>query len=158
MNSQTQKPMTTTVLTHFKRAPTLNEILQVTADLFAMAPALLLSRTNMQDVVAARQMAMLISRELTRKSYKAIARTYQKDHSTVVYSVARAKARVETDEIYARLYEAIYARLLQKCDKPPTASMKSTDPRPTRANRLLRIEMLLGEVLAELRAKPAQAL
>ena len=77
---------------------TVEQIQQRVAAAFGISPAELVSTTRAATPLRARQIAMLLTRELTDLSLPQIGRLYGgRDHSTVLNSLRRAEATLDTD-------------------------------------------------------------
>ncbi len=84
---------------------TVEQIQQRVAAAFGISPAELVSTTRAATPLRARQIAMLLTREMTDLSLPQIGRLYGgRDHSTVLNSLRRAEATLDTDpELAARV-------------------------------------------------------
>ena len=84
-------------------SPSVEEIQQHVAQCFAISRAELVGSTRAATPLRARQVAMLLTRELTSLSLPQIGRLYGgRDHSTVLNSLRRAEAQIATDPDLAR--------------------------------------------------------
>ena len=71
---------------------TSSQIINLTASHLDVSPADILSGKRTQNVVAARQIAMFLCRELLNSSYPELGKIFGgKDHSTIIYSVKKIK-------------------------------------------------------------------
>ena len=71
----------------------LGQIAKAVAEFYGIRPAQLRSLARLKRTVAARQVAMLLAREMTGESAAAIARFFgRKNHTTVVHACRRTRA------------------------------------------------------------------
>jgi chromosomal replication initiator protein len=84
---------------------TMDDILRATARHFEVDPADIKSKGRRQELVAPRQVAMYLIRELTSHSYPEIGQFFSgRDHSTVMYAVQKITDRLNGDvELVQRL-------------------------------------------------------
>ena len=66
---------------------TVEKIISEVSRSYNISEADILSNRREQNIVLARKVAMYITREITKLSYKAIGEAFGKDHTTVLYSV-----------------------------------------------------------------------
>lgn len=77
---------------------TISMIQKAVADYYKVTVDDLRARSNMRQVLLPRQIAMYLCKHLTKKSYPEIARHFGgKHHTTVIHSVEKIAALVETD-------------------------------------------------------------
>jgi chromosomal replication initiator protein len=77
---------------------TVDNIISITADYFHLKTSDLRSRKKTRNIVIPRQIAMYLSRQLTRCSYPDIADKFGgKDHSTVIYAENKIKNKLSDD-------------------------------------------------------------
>lgn len=67
------------------------------ADYYGIDTADMLSARRGRDVAHPRQLAMLLAREFTPKSLPDIGRRFNRDHTTVIYGIRAAEARMVED-------------------------------------------------------------
>ncbi len=92
---------------------TMPEILRVTAEHFSLSPEDLRSKGRRQELVAGRQVAMYLIRELTSHSYPEIGQYFSgRDHSTVMYAVQRVTDHLKDNEDLARKLQRIKETLI----------------------------------------------
>ena len=71
-------------------------------------PAMLIREpTRVRKIARPRQIAMLLSREMTRLSLPAIAREFRRDHTTVLHGIGAAKKFMAEDPELARKVASI---------------------------------------------------
>lgn len=92
-------------------AVTVKMIMRAVAQHFHLRMDDLLLDRRQIAMVRARQAAMHIARTLTRRSLPEIARTMQRDHTTVLHGLKCVKARMESDPLYASDIALIIERL-----------------------------------------------
>jgi chromosomal replication initiator protein len=94
------------------RHVTAERIEAAVADAFGVAPRELRSKARQQRIVAARQAAMYLERELLKLPYAQIgARFAGRDHSTVIHAVRKLEERLQDDPDLRAHVEAIRRRL-----------------------------------------------
>lgn len=87
-------------------------IIEATASHLSLSPADIIGDKRNQDVAKARQMAMLLCRELLHCSYPELGRIFGgKDHSTAMYSIKKAK-QLLLDDKDTRI---AYTYILRRC-------------------------------------------
>jgi len=90
----------------------------VTADHFGLTVAELNSPMRARRFCRPRQVAMTLSRLLTKKSFPEIGRYFgDRDHSTVISGVQRIADYIETDAEFKKDFEALYTSLLPLANK-----------------------------------------
>ncbi len=72
------------------------------AKAWGVLPARLLNGERLQPVAEARNAAYLLSQELTGWSTVAIGIALERDHSTVLNGISRARALSETSKVFSR--------------------------------------------------------
>ncbi len=86
------KELASDVLVHGGRpSMTISQVLVKTASEFGFAPNRLRGPQRQRDLVLARHVAMFLCREMTRSTLTDIGRAFNRDHSTVSYSVKRVE-------------------------------------------------------------------
>lgn len=83
---------------------TIERIIDEVAKTYSVSPEDIRSKKRNANVSLARQTAIFIIREVTQLSMSAIGDQFNRDHSTIVYSVNQTKEQIETD---SRLREII---------------------------------------------------
>jgi chromosomal replication initiator protein len=76
-------------------------IIEVVAAASGIGRRELLSRRRARRTVEARQAAMWLARQAAGRSYPAIGRVFNRDHTTVIYGVSRTEQRMATDYAFA---------------------------------------------------------
>lgn len=74
-------------------------VLQLVGRAWDLPPSVLVSRRRTPEVLLPRQVAMYVMHESLGMSKSAIGREFSKDHSTVCYSIDRARALVARDSV-----------------------------------------------------------
>ena len=77
---------------------TIEKILNEVARTYNVMPADIRGKKRNANVSAARQMTMYIIREVTGMSMEAIGQEFQRDHSTVVYSIKTMEENISRDQ------------------------------------------------------------
>ncbi len=80
---------------------TIEYIIKLVADHYAVDVGKIQGKTRKQSVVIARQLSMYLAKNLTNKSLKAIGENFGgRDHSTVIYSCQAVKNMLDTDTMF----------------------------------------------------------
>ena len=91
-----------------KKQTSVENILRVVAQYYAISADELLSRSRKKTFAEPRMLAMALTRELTDLSLKAIAQAYQrKDHSTVMHAVENMEKRRQSEPRFREEYDNI---------------------------------------------------
>lgn len=91
---------------------TVNAVIDVTAYVAQISRDDLLSTKRYRHIAWPRQIAMMIARDLTPRSFPEIGRTMGgRDHSTIIHGARAAAARCEADPEQAALAGRVHARL-----------------------------------------------
>jgi len=72
-------------------------IIRVVSDRFGVRPVDIVSRRRHSEIALPRHVAMFIARALTGASFSVIARSFGRDHSTVIHAVSMIRHRLELD-------------------------------------------------------------
>jgi chromosomal replication initiator protein len=81
-------------------------ILEATSQLFNFPIEEIRGKSRRRPLVQARQISMYVFRELTDMSYPAIAREYDRDHTTVIHAVERVTTMMkEKRQVYDQVTE-----------------------------------------------------
>jgi chromosomal replication initiator protein len=94
-----------------KADPELSEIQQATCDVLHVSRADLCSPRRIPALVRARQLGMYVARNTTDCSLAEIARSFDRDHSTVLHSIRAIEKQLEPGSDIHRALEAIHERL-----------------------------------------------
>ena len=78
------------------------KIAQVTAEYFGVELSDLKSTARGQKISAARHIAVYLSREISEKSFEAIAEYYDKKHTTIMYAYEKIKKEINTNNDLAQ--------------------------------------------------------
>ncbi len=93
-------------------AISLDAVIKVVAGHFNLRPEQVCQNTRKQEVVQARQIAMFICHRYTKHSLKLIAEAFGgKDHSTVSHASKAVTQKMEADQVYKSLVDAVKAKL-----------------------------------------------
>lgn len=87
--------------------PKENHIIQIVENNTSISKNLMSGRSHLQEIVAARHLAMLLIRKRIKLSLKEIARIFNRDHSTVASSIKSAENRVEFDSDFRNIYNKV---------------------------------------------------
>jgi chromosomal replication initiator protein len=91
----------------------MKDILQATAQHFEVEAADLRSKGRRQELIAPRQVAMYLIRELTPHSYPEIGQFFSgRDHSTIMYAVQKVTEQLEADDALIAKVRHIKGELL----------------------------------------------
>lgn len=100
-------------LSEFRRAPTLEEAANATAEAFGVSADELKGRGQQQRIARARHAFVIVGREVLRESFPRIAKALGRDHTTAMSGYRRGHALLERDkrfqEAIARIREALGA-------------------------------------------------
>ncbi|MPY87403.1 MAG: chromosomal replication initiator protein DnaA [Luteitalea sp.] len=91
------------VLSSDERAVTIDAVQKFVADYYQLRLSELRSKDNSKSVVLPRQIAMFLSKELTKASLPEIGRAFNKHHSTVIHSIGRVEEVRQRDADFNRL-------------------------------------------------------
>jgi chromosomal replication initiator protein len=91
--------------------PAIEEVQQAVCDVLRVSRADMLSTRRAPAVVRARQLAIYVARAQTPRSLADIARAFDRDHSTVLYSIRTVERRLEAGSELHRALEAVHERL-----------------------------------------------
>ena len=81
------------------------------AHYYGLSLPVMLSDRRDAHLARSRQMAMYLAREITPQSLPAIARRFNRDHSTVMSAIKAVKQRIASDANCARDAKVLRARL-----------------------------------------------
>lgn len=91
------------------------DVIRIVLEFYNITEHDLLSTSRMQRVVIARQVAMMLCRELTKKSLPEIAKTFRsRDHTNVLYSINKIREKAKLNANIAVEIEQIRARLVKQ--------------------------------------------
>lgn len=91
--------------------PTIEQIKDATCEVLRVSRADLDSPRRAANVVRARQLALYVARTATTIPLAEIARSFDRDHSTVLYAIRTVEKRLSPGSDIHRALEAIHARL-----------------------------------------------
>lgn len=81
-----------------KQIGPMRRVIHEVANIAGVKPEDITGKSRQRNFVRARQMAMLICRDYIAASYPEIARAFNRDHSTVIYSVETASEWCADDD------------------------------------------------------------
>lgn len=81
------------------------------AHYYGLSMAALMSDRRDKHLSGPRQIAMYLSRQMTMQSLPAIARRFNRDHTTVMWAIKAVQGRIAADGAYARDVAVLRARL-----------------------------------------------
>ena len=87
------------------------EIIRTVADYYNLKPGEITGKRRARSVVRPRQIAIFMAKMLTTKSLPDIGREFNRDHTTVIYSIQRVEKMIATDGTIAEDIEIIRRRL-----------------------------------------------
>ncbi|MDR1054747.1 MAG: chromosomal replication initiator protein DnaA [Prevotellaceae bacterium] len=94
------------------REVSISDIQKVVCSFFSLSPETLMSKTRKREIVQARQIAMYLSKILTKSSLASIgAQIGGKDHATVLHACKTVKDLIETDKHFRQYIVEIERRL-----------------------------------------------
>ena len=85
-------------------------IIQVVAEHFKMKEADILGKKRNKEIVAPRQIAMYLAREMGSMSYPDIGRAFARDYTTVIHSYEKIKAEIKKDTVLKNLVSEIRSK------------------------------------------------
>ncbi len=104
--------MTDKLVNNNQRELSVNEIQKAVCTYFCISAENLLSKTRKREIVQARQIAMYLSRSLTKSSLSSIgAQIGGKDHATVLHSYNTVCDLIDTDKHFKQHVQAIEKKL-----------------------------------------------
>ncbi len=104
--------MTDKLVNNNQRELSVSEIQKAVCSYFCITPENLLSKTRKREIVQARQIAMYLSRSMTKASLSSIgAQIGGKDHATVLHSFNTVCDLIETDKHFKQHVQAIEKKL-----------------------------------------------
>ena len=86
---------------------TVRDIQLTVARNFRCDPDEFISDCRYRDVAHPRQIAMLLSREMTKHSLPRIGRFFNRDHTTIIHGIRAAEKRIAGDSALARKVDQI---------------------------------------------------
>lgn len=93
-------------------APTMPDVLRITAKHYGLEPSDLTSKGRRQELVTPRQVAMYLIRETTAHSFPEIGAFFGgRDHSTVLYAVKKIQERLDSDADLAKTLTELRAQV-----------------------------------------------
>ncbi len=110
----------------------LEEIKQAVADYLDISVREMEGKRRTAKVTEARQMAMFLCRELTPCSLKEVARSFAKDHASVVYAVKATKEKFHKSETLQNTVDLLRRRI--SCGSPSRQGIRATENEESREN------------------------
>lgn len=92
---------------------TIDKIIAEVARTYSVSESDILSSKRNAAISFARQVAMYISREITQLSYSAIGKSFNKDHTTVLYAIDKIQQVLKTNPYERRIIEDVLKNLQQ---------------------------------------------
>ncbi len=93
---------------------TIEEIQKVVSDYYDIRMGDMTSNRRPQSIAFPRQIAMYLSREMTRQSLPSIGEAFCKNHATVLYACKSVAEKVKTDPAFRQSLTALQQRLARK--------------------------------------------
>jgi chromosomal replication initiator protein len=101
-----------------RSAPSLQKIAALTAKHFGLKAALLRSPSRKRNIVAARDLAIHLARQLLNFSFEEIGRFFGgRDHTTIMHSCRKVEALVKTDAACRRDWELLKTKACRHSEK-----------------------------------------
>lgn len=94
-----------------RQAPTVAGIQRAVEETYGLPPKSMSGPRGPWEVSQPRQIAYYLSRKLTKKTYPALGRLFNRDHSTVVFGVQQVRRRIARDPELRDTVETIKQRL-----------------------------------------------
>lgn len=91
------------------RSDDFHNLLRSVANIFQISIEELSSSVRKKEFALARHVAMYILKEKKQISVMKIAELFERDHSSVIYAIARIKKQVESDEDMRNKIQAVYS-------------------------------------------------
>lgn len=97
-------------------------VLEAVAVFYGIPQTIITARDNTPECVEPRHVAMYLAKELSARSVSAIARSFNRHHSTVLYAIKRLKEVISVEPMIAAKVAVIRRRLVDVDDlkNPPT--------------------------------------
>ena len=106
------KQAVTSYITSGRREITVDGILEIVSEHFAVPIDRILSRSRAREVVVARQLSMFLSKKLTKQALKKIGGHFGgKDHTTVIYAIKSINNLLDTDSDFQAEVMSIEKRI-----------------------------------------------
>ena len=100
------------VVSELKSPINIDQIQHTVCEFFDIPDDLLRAKTRKQEIVAARQVAMYLAKELTHSSLKTIGLHFGgRDHSTVIHAFQTVQDRIENDPVFRQNVEQLRKRI-----------------------------------------------
>lgn len=90
---------------------TVGEIIEAALPIFGVRRHRIASKARKRREAWARFAIAWAARQLTNKSYAQIAREMRRDHSTIIYGIARAEQLRRDDPLFRKRTDALLAKL-----------------------------------------------
>ncbi|MBR4950818.1 MAG: chromosomal replication initiator protein DnaA [Clostridia bacterium] len=109
-------PLAKTILSEFfavekSKASKIDKIFEYIARRYGVTEEELKSKKRNADITAARHCAVYIIRKSTNLSQKDVGRMFNKDHTTIIYSVSTVEKKMQEDPAFEREINAFLAEL-----------------------------------------------
>ena len=92
---------------HSKKELTIESVAKAVGDYYGVSVADFLSSSRSQKVSIARHVSVYLARELTEKSFEAIAEFFKKKHTTMLYSYEKIRDELKINKDMERAVEDI---------------------------------------------------
>lgn len=118
------KQLETSASIHGHAPPTkILAIQQTICDHYLLPLAIMNSRLRTGAFVKARQIAMYLSRELTRYSLQCVADCFSRDHGTVIHACASVSNQLSNDPVFANEVDNLRDSIKMKLHKMDSAPL-----------------------------------
>ncbi len=120
VDMQNGKPVNETVIKNFikdlisderEEPVTIDEVLDEVSRSYGVSKEDILSKRKTGEIVFARQVSMYIIREISQLPYKTIGKMFNKDHSTVIYTIDKIVKKLEQNTHQKKLVDDIIKNL-----------------------------------------------
>ena len=97
------RAMPETPLRPWRCEPSIADVQSAVCQEFEITPAEMLSPIQKRNITIPRQIAMYLAREVTHQTFAVIARSFNRDYSTISFACEAIKRRPELAPVIARL-------------------------------------------------------
>lgn len=97
-----------------KRLSTIRDCVRAVAEAHNMDADALYDRDKSREIAHPRQMAWMLARAVTGKTYHVIARSFGADHSTVMYGIKTCADRLDSSEALMAMYNGLLREFTMK--------------------------------------------
>jgi len=92
-----------------KQSP--DQIIEAVSEYFKVSPAEIKGSSRMKEISHARQIAIYLTREITRQSFPNIGEAFGKKHSTIIYAYDKIKEDIKSDPSLSALVSDIMRKV-----------------------------------------------